>query len=191
MTVLPFLVFAAIGGVQTPASRDLIDLQTVRLQEFRKVRAIRDRIREQDPKAGEYPPSLVTDPTIRSMGLASSEGASSLQMALTVPYDRGTLTDFHPLDVSSKDPVLNYTTAGFTDKGDPKFITLKTALHDRKLMMYKVKVTKTPLPTPGKPAGPAESSDQFMGVFTREDAIQADCALCARHRAQSNIQGDA
>lgn len=167
MILIPAILFSALSA-QAP-STDLVDFQLVRVGEFKKVQQIRERIISQNKNATGA--ELVADPEIVQLGLDphSRESDTIIQEALSYHFDQGVLTDYHPLDLASSDPVLGYTTLKFdNDQGKPHCVTVKSELAGQKLAVYKVKVTETPTGTTSQPATPT-SYEQYTGPWVKDD----------------------
>jgi hypothetical protein len=150
----------------------LLDLQQVRVQEYKKIQAVRDKIRLADPKASLFPPAILETPEIKAMGLGSPEGAAIVQQALSYRFESSDLADFHPVDFTSKDPVLSYAAARIQESGQPTFQTFKQAFEGQSLAIYLVKVTQIPLPVPAA-AQPATGStmQEYLGPLTHADLL--------------------
>jgi hypothetical protein len=167
------LALASLSHVQASPTHDLIELEQLRLQEYRKIQAIRNRLLLTDPNASAA--TLMMDRDVKAMGLNGSpqQTYQTIQQALNYRFDLGSLSEYHPIDFNSNDPVLTYTVARVDDKGLPKFSTLKEGLAGKKMSIFKVQVTQTPLPVPEQKVDLTPTvQSAYMGPFVKEDLVK-------------------
>lgn len=146
-----------------------MDIDQARIKEYKKIQAVRDHLLQQDPFATLTPSSLLTDPTVRDMGLDNEDGSQQIEQALVYPQDNGVIAGYAPLQFDSADPVLNCTIPRFGADGLPKFVSLKEGFKGVPLAVYKAHQIKTPSGPPNQPASPSTEKDVYEPFVDKED----------------------
>lgn len=167
--LLPLFALFAVSPAQAGSSPVLMDIEQARIQEYKKIQAVRDHLLEQDPFAALTPASLLTDPAVREMGLDSQDGSQQIEQALLYPQDNGVITGYTLLKFDSTDPALNCTIPRFGADGQPKFVTLKEGLQGVPLAVYKAHQVRTTGATPGRPAPQQNTKDVYEPFIDKED----------------------
>ncbi|HEY3780150.1 MAG TPA: hypothetical protein VGL56_03625 [Fimbriimonadaceae bacterium] len=165
LSFIPILTLAA----QTGPTPNLVSLTQVRIEEYKKVQNVRDKILAADPYAGLVPDALDRDADIKAMGLDGESGKQQVAIALGYEFDPGVMADLKPLDLTSNDPMIDYTIERTDPSGTPVFKSMRSGLKDLALGVYKVKVTRLTPPADPKTPPAKEVFEVYVGIIDKED----------------------